>query len=136
VAHLALGDKSKNIFSSTTYQLSLIKISVEVMNKESEGFAYVRQKFPKISQAKIKEGIFTSPQITQLFKDQNFSTKLNSTERRDWEAFVNICRNFPGNEKVENYTKIVQELISPNNAMGCNMSFKLHFLHSYLDFFP
>ena len=106
------------------------------MDKESEGFSYIRQKFSKISQAKIKEGIFTGPQTTQLFEDQDFSAKLNSTGRRDWETFVNICRNFPGNVKVENYSKIVQELISPYSAMGCNMSLKLHFLQSYFDFLP
>jgi hypothetical protein len=42
----------------------LIKIPVKAMDKESEGPAYIRQKFPQISQAKIKEGIFTGPQIT------------------------------------------------------------------------
>jgi len=34
------------------------------MDNESEGFAFWRQKFPKISGAKMKEGIFFSPQIT------------------------------------------------------------------------
>jgi hypothetical protein len=44
----------------------------------------------------MKEGIFVGPQMT-LFEDQDFSTKLNSTERRAWKAFENVCRNFPGN---------------------------------------
>jgi hypothetical protein len=48
------------------------------MDKESEGLAYIRQKFPKVSQEKIKEGISTGPQITRLLEDQDFSTKLNS----------------------------------------------------------
>jgi hypothetical protein len=39
-------------------KLGLIKIFVKVMDKESEGFAYLKQKFPKISEAKIKERIF------------------------------------------------------------------------------
>jgi hypothetical protein len=70
------------------------------MGKESEGFAYWRQKFPKICEAKMKEGIFVGPQITQLFEDQDFSTALNSTERRAWKVFRNVCRNFRGNKKV------------------------------------
>jgi hypothetical protein len=37
---------------------------------------------------------------------------------------------------VENYSEIVQELISPYSAMGCNMSLILHFLNSHLDFIP
>jgi len=33
-------------------------------------------------------------QIKQLFEDQDFSTKLNSTERRAWKAFESSYRNF------------------------------------------
>jgi hypothetical protein len=32
-------------------------------------------------------------------------------------------------------SEIVQELISSYSAAGCNMSLRLHLLHSYLDFF-
>ena len=69
----------------------------------------------------MKDGIFVGPQITQLFKYQDFSTKLNSTKRRAWKAFENICRIFLGTEKAENYSEIVQELISPYSATGCIM---------------
>jgi hypothetical protein len=62
-------------------------------------FACVRQKFPNITEAKMKEGIFVGPKITQLFADQYTDTVLNSTERRAWKAFENLCRNFLGNEK-------------------------------------
>ena len=106
------------------------------MNKESEGFDYLRQKFPKIRKAKKKDGIFVGPQITQIFKDQDISTKLNSTNRRGWKAFEKVCSNFTGNEKAENYSETVQKLISSHSAVGCNMSLKLHFLHSLLNFFP
>jgi hypothetical protein len=41
-----------------------------------------------------------------------------------------------GNGKAENYSGILQELISSFSAVGCIMSLKLHFLHSHLDFFP
>jgi hypothetical protein len=30
----------------------------------------------------MKEGIFIGPQIRQLFEDQDFSTKLHSTEEK------------------------------------------------------
>jgi hypothetical protein len=52
------------------------------MNEESEVFDYLRQMFPKIRKAKKKDGIFVGPQITQIFKDQDISTKLHSTDRR------------------------------------------------------
>jgi hypothetical protein len=103
------------------------------MDKESERFAYVRQKFPKKSDAKIKEGIFVGPRIKQLFENHDISTKLNATERRARKAFENVWRTFLGNEKADNYSDIVQELISSYSA--CNMSLKLHFMHSHLNFF-
>jgi len=84
----------------------------------------------------MKKGIIIDPQITQLCKDQDFSTKLNSSERRARKTFENVCRNFLGNKKVENYSKIVQELISSYSAVGHNMSLKLHFLHSHFNLFP
>jgi len=68
-------------------------------------------------------------------EDHDFHTKLIATERRDWEAFENAHRNFLGNEKVENYGQILQDLISSYSAMGCRMSLNLHFMHSHFDFF-
>jgi hypothetical protein len=56
---------------------------VKTVDKESKGFAYIRQKFSRISEAKMNEGIFVGPQIKQLFEEQDFSTKLNSTEREE-----------------------------------------------------
>jgi tRNA 2-selenouridine synthase SelU len=108
----------KNLFASIVYQAWFDENVCEAMDKESKGFAYLRQKFPKISEAKVNEGIFIGPQIKQLFKDQDFSTKLNSTERRALNAFENTCRNFLGSEKVENCSAIVQELILSYSAVG------------------
>jgi len=39
------------------------------MDKESEGFAYLSQAFVKLSETKMKEGVFVSPQIKQVFED-------------------------------------------------------------------
>jgi len=55
---------------------------VKAMDEESEGFDYLRQTFPNISEAKMKDGIFVRPQTTQIFEDQDISTKLNPTDRR------------------------------------------------------
>jgi hypothetical protein len=35
-----------------------------------------------------------------------------------------------------NYQDIVQDLLTSCKAMGCNMSLKIQFLESHLDFFP
>jgi hypothetical protein len=60
----------KNVFLPPLHiKLGLTKIFVKAMDKEGEGFAYLKQKFPQVSDAKIKEGIFVGPQIRELFGD-------------------------------------------------------------------
>ena len=44
-------------------------------------------------------------------------------------------KNFLGNREVPNYGEIVGELLQSYQNMGCNMSLKIHFLDSHLDFF-
>jgi hypothetical protein len=61
-------------------QLGLIKIFVQTINKGGEGFDYLRQTFPQISEAKIKEGIFVGPQVKQLFQDLDFKNKFNAAD--------------------------------------------------------
>ena len=41
-----------------------------------------------------------------------------------------------GKHKAENYTALVDELLACFEFIGCNMSLKVHFLHSHLSFFP
>ncbi|UYV69337.1 hypothetical protein LAZ67_6003267 [Cordylochernes scorpioides] len=52
--------------------------------------------------------------------DGNFQNSLNEVEAAAWNSFRNVCKNFLGSVK----------------ALGCNMSLKIHLLHSHLDFFP
>ena len=117
-------------------KLGLMKNFVKAMNKDSEGFMYLRGKFPKTSDAKIKEGIFIGPEIRKVMLDDNFDEKLNDIEKSAWIAFKNVCHNFLGNAKSENYKDIVENMIQAYKIMGCNMSLKIHFLSSHLDFFP
>ncbi|UYV63640.1 hypothetical protein LAZ67_2005138 [Cordylochernes scorpioides] len=99
-------------------------------------FAYLKQKFSSISDATIKEGIFVGPQIRELLQDGNFQNILNEVEAAAWNSFRNVCKNFLGSVKVENYRDIVNDLFLSYKALGCNNSLKIHFLHSHLDFFP
>jgi len=109
---------------------------VKGMDKTGCGFKYVRNKFPNLSDAEIKEGIFIGPQIRELMPDKQFDEDLNETERNAWLSFKRICKDFLGNHKAVNYQDVVQDLLTLYKAMGCNMSLKIHFLESHLDFFP
>jgi hypothetical protein len=103
------------------------------MDKTSNGFEYVRNKFPNMSDAKIKEGIFIGPQIREMMQDKQFNEDLNETERNAWLIFKRIYKDFLGNHKAANYQDVVQDLLTLYKAMGCNMSLKIHFLESHLD---
>ena len=48
----------------------------------------------------MKVGIFPGLHIKKLLEDHDISTKLNGTERRAWEAFENVCRNFLKKRKI------------------------------------
>ena len=69
------------------------------MDKTSRGFEYLRNKFPNVSDTKIKEGIFIVPQVRELIHDKQFDEDLNETERNAWLSFKRICKDFLGNHK-------------------------------------
>jgi len=69
-------------------------------------------------------------------QDKQFKEDLNVTERNAWLSFKRICKDFLGNHKAVNYQDVAQDLLTSYKAVGCNMSFKIHFLESHFKFFP
>jgi hypothetical protein len=136
VAHDPLVDPKKIFLPPLHIKLGLMKNFVKAMNKQSKAFTYLRQMFPRISDAKIKEGVFVGPQIREVMNDSQFDGLLRGAERAAWTAFKNVVCNFLGNNKAPDYAAQVERLLKAYKSMGCNMSLKIHFLHSHLDFFP
>lgn len=53
-------------------KLGLMKQFVKTHGRKStEGFEYLKAKFPKTIEAKLKEGVFVSLQIKELLKENN-----------------------------------------------------------------
>ena len=46
-----------------------------------------------------------------------------------------MSTNFLGNIRAENYKELIKDM-SFYHKLGCNVSLKIHMLHSHLDFFP
>jgi hypothetical protein len=90
----------------------------------------------KLSEAKVKDGIFIGSEIREVMQDPDFHSTLSDTEKEAWNTFKSMCTNFLGNHKAKNYTETVCEMSKCFQVTKCNMSLKLHFLDSYLDFFP
>ena len=80
-----------------------MKTFVKGTGKTGRGFQYVRNKFPNVSDAKIKEGIFIGPQVRKLMQNKQFDEDLNETERNASLSFKRICKDFLGNHKGANY---------------------------------
>ncbi len=58
-------------------KLGLMKNFVKAMEKTDQAFKYLISKFPRLSDAKIKEGVFIGPQIRQLLRDSEFDSALS-----------------------------------------------------------
>jgi len=84
---------------------------------------------------KIKAGVFSCPQIRQLFKKPQFVLAVSDDEKVDWNAFRHVTAGFLGNAKAVNFRKLLGDPITSYEKLGCNMSLKMHFLHSNLDSF-
>jgi len=69
-------------------------------------------------------------------QDKQFDGDLNGIQRNAWLSIKRICKDFLGHHKSANYQDVVQDLLTSYNAMECNMSLKIHFMESHLDFFP
>jgi hypothetical protein len=69
-------------------------------------------------------------------QDTKFEDQLTQVEKVAWSSFKNDTKHFLGNNKAENFQDIVRELLRSYQSLGCNMSLKIHFLHSHLDIFP
>jgi hypothetical protein len=58
------------------------------------------------------------------------------TQKSAWLTFKAVCLHFLGNVKAEKYKELFEDFLNANQTTGCNMSLKIQFLHSHLDFFP
>ena len=63
VKNQPLVDRDKILLPPLHIKLGLIKNFVNAMNKRGKGFEYSREKFPKLSDDKLKEGIIFGQQI-------------------------------------------------------------------------
>ena len=117
-------------------KLGLSKNFVRALDKNGAGFYYLKEKFPHVSDSKIKEGVFMGPEIRALIRDGKFEDLLSQIAKSAWKSFKSVVEIFLGNRKAPNYREIVSELLQSYQDMGCNMSLKIHFLDSHLDFLP
>lgn len=136
ILHDPIVSRDKIIFPPLHIKLGLMKQFVKALNTDGECFQYIVSAFPALSLEKIKAGVFDGPQIRTLVRDEEFVNKMNDKEKAAWVSFVEVIQNFFGNKKADNYEVVVNRMLLAFCDFGCNMSIKVHFLHSHLDKFP
>jgi hypothetical protein len=136
VVNAPLVDSDKIILPPLHIKLGLMKQFVKSLNKDGLCFDFIACKFPGLSMEKLKAGIFDGPQIRQLIHDSTFLDSMNEMEFNAWSAFTQVVKNFLGNHKADNYADLVEDMLIRFQKLGCNMSIKIHYLHSHLERFP
>ena len=81
VQHPPLVESEKILLPPLHIKLSLMKNFVKAMDKTRLAFQYIRDKFSRISEAKVKEGVFVGPQIRELLEDSAFDRILKGKEK-------------------------------------------------------
>ena len=91
-------------------KLGLMKNFAKAMDPVGSAFKYLAEKFPELSEAKIKVGVFVGPHIRKHFKDNMFNKLLQSDEKKAWDAFRLVSFNFLGNTRAENYKEMIEHM--------------------------
>lgn len=134
VEHAPLVSQSKIILPPLHIKLGLFKSFAKKL--KPGGMQYLRDKFPRLSDAKLKEGVFVGPQIKKVIEDKDFHKSLEPIEKTAWKCFKNVVSGFLGNHKEDNYEDLIAKLLDSYHKMGVRQSLKIHLLDSHLDFFP
>jgi hypothetical protein len=80
----------KNVLPPLYIKLGHLKSFVKGTDKPGRGLEYVRNNFPNVSDAKIKEGIFIGHQIRELMQGKQFDEDLKGTKRKELLSFKRI----------------------------------------------
>ena len=81
VLHPSLVNSKTIIVPSLHIKLGLFKNFAKTLDQNCSGFHYLKEKFPRVSDSKIKEGIFVGPQIRASIRDGKLEDLLSQTEK-------------------------------------------------------
>ena len=135
IKNIPLINPKKVLLPPLHIKLGLIKQFVKALDKDGAAFKYLQNLFPKLSEAKVKGGIFIGPQVKLILKSDEFLETLSAVEKDAWICFAAVVQGFLGNNKEDNYAELVTNLVNSYGNMGCRMSMKVRMLDANLDEF-
>ena len=80
--HPALAEWHKILLPPPDIKLGVMKNFVKAMDRTGSVFKYLAEKFPRLSEEKIKERVFVGPQIRKLFRDVMFNSVLQGDKKK------------------------------------------------------
>ena len=89
-----------------------MKNFVKAMDRNGTAFLCLRQEFLLLSDAKIREGVFTGPDISSVLRGEVFERIITGDEQRAWHAFREVVTGFIGKRRADNYKDLVEELLA------------------------
>ena len=107
----SLFDPLKILLTPLHIKLGMMKQFVKTLPKDGETFKYLSSKFPRLSEAKLKEGVFVGPDIRKLMKDNNFENVMNNVESSAWNSFKDVVTKFLGNQKDPDFENIAKYML-------------------------
>lgn len=91
--------------------------------------------FPKLSEAKIKAGVFNGPDCKKILSDKKFRSLLSPLQKEAIDSIAQVFQNFLGSYRCPQYKEIVSKLLKDFENLQINMTLKMHFLQCHLEFF-
>ena len=87
VLNSPLIERSKILLPPLHIKLGLGKQFVKSLKPTSRAFRHIRQLFPRISEAKVRSGIFVRPQIRRMLASEELEKQMSYLERNASHAF-------------------------------------------------
>jgi hypothetical protein len=78
----------------------------------------------------------SGPCYRQLIRYSTFTNSVNDFELQAWDSLKDVIITFLGNFKDPQYEETVKTVLEKLQALRCNRSLNLNFLHSHLGYFP
>jgi len=75
---------------------------LKLQKNKGKDFEYAREKFPKISDAKLKQDIFIGRKFPEIINYGLFEHLFTETDKPVWLTFKAVCLNLLGDVKAEN----------------------------------
>ena len=119
VLNSSLIERSKILLPPLHIKLGLAEQFVKALKPTSRAFSHIRQMFPSISEAKVKDGIFVGPQIRRMLASEEPEEQMSDSERNAWQAFRIIVEGFLGNHRRDDYAMVVSNLIESCEKLVC-----------------